>query len=170
VGLHNGHDRDNELALHGRAPFDRPTKVLPGWWGGVETQMASDGRVLYVPVNDLATVYDSGTRLTPPDPAAGRGRMVAIDVASGRIMWDRALPRTPYGAATISNDLVFTTTYDGTVWAFARTDGSVVWRTRLRAGSNAPVVLAGDTLIAAASIPTETQQPELVAYRLGAGG
>jgi alcohol dehydrogenase (cytochrome c) len=168
VGLHNGHDRDNLLALRGRAPFTRPTKVLPGWWGGVETQMASDGRTLYVPVNDLATLYDSGTRLEPPDPGTGRGRMVAIDVASGRILWDRALPRTPYGAATISNDLVFTTTYDGIVWALARSDGRIVWRTRLRAGSNAPVAIAGDTLIAAASVPSQTQQPELVAYRLGA--
>lgn len=168
VGLHNGHDRDNELALHGRAPFDRPTKVLPGWWGGVETQMASDGRTLYVPVNDLATVFDgSGERLTPPDPADGTGRMVAIDIASGRVLWDHLLPRSPYGAATISNDLVFTTTYDGTVWALARADGRVSWRTRLRAGTNAPVVLAGDTLIAAASIPSQTQGPELVAYRLG---
>lgn len=168
VGLHNDHDRDNLLALRGNVPFTRPTKVLPGWWGGVETQMASDGRTLYVPVNDLATVYDSGERLTPPDPADGTGRMVAIDVASGRVRWDRALPRSPYGAATISNDLVFTTTYDGIVWALARADGAVVWRTRLRTGSNAPVVVAGDTLIAAASVPAAGQAPELVAYRIGA--
>ncbi len=169
VGRHNGHDRDNLLAQRGRPPFDRPTKVLPGWWGGVETQMASDGRTLYVPVNDLATVYDDGTRLTPPDPARGTGRMVAIAIASGRVLWDRLLPRSPYGAATISNDLVFTTTYDGTVWALARTDGRVTWRTRLRAGTNAPVAVAGDTLIAAASVPTQTQGPELVAYRLEGG-
>jgi outer membrane protein assembly factor BamB len=166
VGLHNGHDHDNELVLRGKAPFDRPTQVLPGWWGGVETQMASDGRVLYVPVNDLATRYDDGTRLTSPDPADGTGRMVAIEIASGRVLWDHRLPRSPYGAATIANDLVFTTTYDGTVWALARTDGAVAWRTRLRAGSNAPVALAGDTLIAAASVPSASQQPELVAYRL----
>jgi outer membrane protein assembly factor BamB len=169
VGLHNGHDDDNLLALRGKAPFSRPTKVLPGWWGGVETQMASDGRTVYAPVNDLATVYDSGTRLRPSDPADGTGRMVALDVASGRVRWDRRLPRSPYGAATISNDLVFTTTYDGTVWALARENGKVVWRTRLRAGTNAPVVVAGDTLIAAASVPLNGEQPELVAYRLGAG-
>jgi outer membrane protein assembly factor BamB len=141
--------------------------VLPGWWGGVETQMASDGRVLYAPVNDLATRYDSGTRLTAPDPAEGTGRMVAIDVATGRVRWDRPLPRSPYGAATIANDLVFTTTYDGTVWALARDGGEVVWRTRLSTATNAPVAIAGDTLIAAASVPVNGRQPELVAYRLG---
>jgi outer membrane protein assembly factor BamB len=170
VGLHNGHDRDNLIALRGRAPFSRPTTILPGWWGGVETQMASDGRVVYAPVNDLATRYDSGARLTAPDPVAGTGRMVAIDIADGRVRWDRRLPRSPYGAATISNDLVFTTTYDGTVWALARADGAVAWRTRLSFNTNAPVVVAGDTLIAAASVPLEGQPPELVAYRLDAGG
>jgi outer membrane protein assembly factor BamB len=171
VGLHSGHDRDNLLALHGRYRPRGAQTILPGWWGGVETQMASDGAVVYAPVNDLATVYDSGARLTPPDPADGTGRMVAIDVADGHVRWDRRLPRTPYGAATISNDLVFTTTYDGTVWALARASGRVVWSTRLSAGgTNAPVAIAGDTLIAAASVPQEGRQPELVAYRLDAGG
>lgn len=167
VGLHNGHDRDNELVLRGRAPFTRPTTVLPGWWGGVETQMASDGKVIYAPVNDLATRYDSGTRLTGPDPADGTGRMVAIDIATGRVRWDHLLPRSPYGAATIANDLVFTTTYDGIVWALARDSGAVVWRTRLSTATNAPVAIAGDTLITAASVPVNGRQPELVAYRLG---
>ena len=170
VGIHNGHDDDNLLALRGKAPFTRPTKIYPGWWGGVETQMASDGRVVYAPVNDLPTVYRSGEDLTPPDAAEGTGRMVAIDIASGRVRWDRRLPRSPYGAATISNDLVFTTTFDGTVWALARASGEVVWRTSLSFPTNAPVVVAGDTLIAAASVPLEGQQPELVAYRLDAGG
>jgi len=170
VGLHNGHDNDNLLALRGKEPFTRPTKILPGWWGGVETQMASDGRTVYAPVNDLASVYDSGVRLQPADPTEGTGRMVALDVASGRVRWDHRLPRSPYGAATIANDLVFTTTYDGTVWALAREDGEVVWRTRLSVGTNAPVAVAGDTLIAAASVPLNGEQPELVAYRLDAGG
>jgi outer membrane protein assembly factor BamB len=170
VGLHNGHDDDNLLALRGRYHPRGPRKVLPGWWGGVETQMASDGKVVYAPVNDLPTVYTSGEDLTPPDPNDGTGRMVAIDIATGRIRWDHRLPRTPYGAATISNDLVFTTTFDGTVWALARGSGEVVWRTSLSYPTNAPVAVAGDTLIAAASVPFEGQAPELVAYRLDAGG
>jgi outer membrane protein assembly factor BamB len=169
VGLHNGHDDDNLLALRGRYHPRGPQKVLPGWWGGVETQMASDGAVVYAPVNDLPTVFTSGEALTPPNAADGTGRMVAIDIASGRVRWDRRLPRTPYGAATISNDLVFTTTYDGTVWALARDSGEVVWRTRLAFGTNAPLVVAGDILIAAASVPLEGQQPQLVAYLLDAG-
>jgi outer membrane protein assembly factor BamB len=172
VGQHNGHDRDGLLALQGRFHPRLPATVLPGWWGGVETQMASDGSTLYVPVNNLSTVYDSPTSLIAPrDPMRGRGEMVALDVATGRVLWDRTLPHSPYGAATISSDLVFTTTYDGTVWALRRADGEIVWRARLPGLTNAPVAVAGDTLIAAASVPSQGHEPRLVAYRLdGRGG
>lgn len=167
VGLHNGHDRDGVLAMRGDFHPRLPMKVLPGWWGGVETQMASDGATLYVPVNNLATVYTSPSTLTPPDPTTGTGEMVALDVATGRVRWDRKLPHSPYGAATISADLVFTTTYDGTVWALRRDDGRVVWTTRLPTGTNAPVAVAGDTLIAASTVPLEGGgELQLVAYRL----
>jgi outer membrane protein assembly factor BamB len=134
--------------------------------------MASDGSTLYVPVNNLSTVYDSPTSLIAPrDPMRGRGEMVALDVATGRVLWDRTLPHSPYGAATISSDLVFTTTYDGTVWALRRADGEIVWRARLPGLTNAPVAVAGDTLIAAASVPSQGHEPRLVAYRLdGRGG
>lgn len=168
VGVHNGHDDDALLAMRGRFHPHLPAIVYPGWWGGVETQMASDGSTVYVPVNDFGTVYDSPSRLTAPtDPSQGRGEMEALDVATGQVVWDRRLPFSPYGAATISSDLVFTTTYDGTVWALRRSDGVVVWKDRLPSQTNAPVAVAGDTLLAAASVPAEGQEPQLVAYRLG---
>jgi alcohol dehydrogenase (cytochrome c) len=171
VGIHNGHDDDNLLAIHGR--FSRlriGTKLYPGGWGGVETPMASDGRTVYVPVNNLPAIYTEMAYHPPsqPDPITGTGELVAIDVASGRVVWDRRLPHSPYGAATVVNDLVFTTTYEGTVWALRRGDGAVAWRARLGAGTDAPVAVAGDTLITAASLPLgEGQRLELVAYRLG---
>ena len=52
VGKHNGHDRDNELALAGQ--YDKmpqsPLTLLPGILGGVETQMAVEDGVVYAPV------------------------------------------------------------------------------------------------------------------------
>ncbi len=170
VGLHNGHDDDNLLAMRGQFSKLRVgAKLLPGGWGGVETQMASDGRTVYVPVNDFPGIYTEMAYKVPAqgDPIEGRGELVAIDVASGRVKWDRRLPHSPYGAAAVVNDLVFTTTYDGTVWALRRDSGAIVWSARLGAGTDAPVAIAGDTLIAAASIPLAAgQRLELVAYRL----
>lgn len=172
VGIHNGHDHDGLLAMRGELSRLRlGTKLLPGGWGGVETPMASDGTTLYVPVNNFPGIYRKMQYDTPPDqadPITGTGELVALDVATGRVKWDRKLPHSPYGAATVSNDVVFTTTYDGTVWGFDARSGKVVWRAALPAATDAPVAVAGDTLITAASIPLSSRQhPAIVAYGLG---
>jgi outer membrane protein assembly factor BamB len=167
VGQHNGHDDDNLLAMRSPERLARlPQRILPGWWGGVETQMASDGRTLFVPVNNFPIVWKTQERAAIENPMKGTGELVAIDIASGRVRWDRRLPHSPYGAATISSDLVFTTTYDGTISALRRSDGEVVWSARLPTGTNAPLAIAGDTLIAAASVSQHGAQPQIVAYRL----
>jgi outer membrane protein assembly factor BamB len=44
------------------------------------------------------------------------------------VLWDRKLPKSPYGDATVTNDLVFTTTLDGKVIAFNRRTGATVWQ------------------------------------------
>jgi outer membrane protein assembly factor BamB len=74
----------------------------------------------------------------------------------------------PLGGATVSNDLVLTTTFTGELIALSRQDGSVVWTAQLPAGSNATLAIVGNTLLAGAGIPlTATQHPVVVAYRLG---
>jgi outer membrane protein assembly factor BamB len=169
VGLHNGHDDDNLRAMRGQ-PIDLPAKIWPGNWGGVETQMASDGRTVYVPVVDLWIRYRSQVDWETQDILEGAGELVAIDVASGGVRWTRRLPHSPYGAATVANDVVFTTTYDGEVWAIEADSGAVAWHARLPAGSFSTVAVSGDMLITAANIPIATgQQPQLVAYRLRRG-
>ena len=168
VGLHNGHDDDNLLAMRGdTARLRFPLRVLPGNWGGVQTPMASDGDTVYVPVNNLYVVYSSQTVSAQQDLMEGTGEIVALDVASGRVRWDRRLPHSVYGAATVANDVAFTTTIEGVVWGISTRTGAVVWRARLPAGTIAPVGIAGDTLVTAASLPlAEGQRPAIVAYRL----
>jgi alcohol dehydrogenase (cytochrome c) len=174
VGRHNGHDDDSVRAMRGDySNIGYGRRMYPGDWGGVETQMASDGTTVYVPVNNLYAIYRSQTLPTQQDPLEGTGEMVAIDIASGRVVWDRRLPHGEYGGATITNDLVLTTTYEGTVWALDRRSGEVVWRAPLPAGSIAPVAVSGDTLLSAGGIAlNKRQRTQLVAFRLGgrAGG
>ena len=101
------------------------------------------------------------------DYAGNSGEFLAIDVASGRVLWTTKLPTMAFGAATVSNDLVFTTTFDGTVYAFSKKDGSIAWQGTLPTRTNAPLTIAGDTLVTAASYPAEAGQiPKIVAYRL----
>jgi mono/diheme cytochrome c family protein len=96
--------------------------------------------------------------------------MVALDLATGAVRWKTYLPTPAYGAATVANDLVFTTTFDGTVYALARDDGRIVYAGQLPAGTNATVAIVGDTLVTAASFPQGAgQRAQIVALRLGAG-
>jgi alcohol dehydrogenase (cytochrome c) len=162
VGLHR-----NDL---GPLPRRRVT-VCPGLLGGVETPMAYDDGRLFVPVVDLCG-WGSATgrqELTELDPTQGRGRLVALDAATGRTLWERRLPSPNFGCATVSNDVVFTSTYAGTVYAYAVEDGSLLWTGRLPAGLNACPAVVGDLLLVGAGVrlPERPQDaPKLVAFGL----
>jgi alcohol dehydrogenase (cytochrome c) len=160
VGLHR-----NDV---GPLPPHRVT-VCPGLLGGVETPMAyADGR-LFVPVVDLCGWGSATARqqVTSVDPSRGRGRLVALDAATGRTLWERRLPSPDFGCATVSNDLVFTSTFDGTVYAFATGDGTVVWHARMRAGVNACPAVVGDLVLFGAGIERpDGGTPEIVAFGL----
>jgi outer membrane protein assembly factor BamB len=172
VGVHNGHDPDGALALKHKLELKFPLTVEPGIVGGVETNMAVADGVVYAPVADLPSTWKSASSgLGAASFGAGRGEMVALDLGSGRILWDTKLSQMPDGDATVVNDVVFTTTFDGYLLAFNRTDGSIVWKQKLPAFTNAPIAIAGNTLITAASYPGgKGQTTEVVAFRLGAHG
>jgi glucose dehydrogenase len=161
VGLH--------LNDTGRLPREWVT-VCPGLYGGVLTSMAyGDGRV-FVPVVDLCAAGSAIDRIEVDelDVSRGKGRLVALDAGTGRILWQRRLPSPNFGCATVANDVVFTSTFDGTVFAFAADDGRQLWRARMRAGINACPAVAGDLLIVGAGVPPPGggRTTELVAFGL----
>jgi outer membrane protein assembly factor BamB len=168
VGVHNGHDNDDERALEGKLQLQVPYTVLPGEIGGVETNMAAADGVVYVPVDNVPTKYTSRTAVTgTPDLTTATGEMVALDLATGKQLWATPLPNMALGGATVSNDLVFTTTFNGEVFALSRKDGSILWRSALPAGSNSTLAIAGNTLIVGAGLPLKaTQHATVVAYQL----
>ena len=168
VGIHNGHDDDGELALEGKLNLAPPYPLEPGEVGGVETNMAAADGVVYVPVDNLPETFTSATqRVGASEFASGTGEMVAIDIATGNQLWATNLPQLALGGATVSNDLVFTTTFTGKVVALSRQDGSIVWTAQLPAGSNATLAIAGDMLLAGAGVGPGAA---LVAFELGAAG
>ncbi|HEY4277585.1 MAG TPA: PQQ-binding-like beta-propeller repeat protein [Conexibacter sp.] len=174
VGQHNGHDDDNMAAMRrdwSRLPDPNSSfRVLPGELGGVETPYASDGTTVYMPIVNLPGIVRKQVEGLAP-PGTGTGEMVALDVATGRIMWDHRFDQSVYGAATVSNDLVWTTTFDGRIFALDARTGDIVWQRRLPAGTNAPVIVNDDTVISAGSFPAgKGQAAQIIAYRLGATG
>ena len=94
--------------------------------------------------------------------------MDALDLATGKVVWTHTFTTPTYGAATVVNDLVFTTTFDGTLHALDAKTGAEVWTSKLPAGTNATVAVAGDTLVTAASYP-QGAEPARGRRRLHAG-
>jgi glucose dehydrogenase len=176
VGEHNGHDEDGKLKLeHKYKPPKGAFFVLPGSLGGVETNMAYDEGVVYAPGVNLATTEEFGTafgeptkhEIKTPTPS---GYIAAVDTKTGKKLWETKLPNYALGAATVTNDLVFTTVFGGTIVALQKETGKIVWEEQMPTGTNSPISIDGDVLLAVAGLPEGKSEPTIVAYKLGATG
>jgi outer membrane protein assembly factor BamB len=168
VGEHNGHDNDSQLALEHKITLTVPFTILPGSLGGILTDMAVAGNSVYVVTIDLPLTYTS-MKLPVPVKAAGplAGEVEALNLATGKVEWDTKVPALPLGAATVSNDLVFTTLFNGVLIAFNRSTGAIVFRLKLPTSANSPIAIAGNTVIVPAGGPTTGKasgNPQVVAY------
>jgi outer membrane protein assembly factor BamB len=155
VGVHR---HDTSRALKGR------TLVFPGTFGGVLTPPASADGIVYV-----ATLND-GDRLSPDEDSYHGGRLgerpgdiVAIDAATGAVLWSTSVPGDPTGAATVVDDLVLTATFQGTLVAIDRADGRIIWEDTLPGPVNGWMSISHRLVV----VPVERSSGhELVALRL----
>ena len=145
---------------------DAGVTVYPGTLGGMETPMAYKDGLLYIAYLDVPTTY-SPSAITGADLTHGEGGLAAVDVTTGKVIWDSHQTSLVLGGATVTNDLVWTSTYDGTILALDAKTGATVWSQQAPAGINAWPAVAGDTILIPAGVGT---QPQLIALRLGATG
>ena len=159
VGIHQN-DEVMELP-------DPPTgiTVFPGHFGGVETPMAYSEGMVYAPVVNLGSEATSQWSRTF-DFQEGTGELVAIEANSGDIVWAYEFDSMVFGAATVVNDLVFTSTYDGVIYAFDKYNGTLEWSYESPAGINAWPAVSEDKIIFPAGVQTGDQEPILIAFRL----
>jgi alcohol dehydrogenase (cytochrome c) len=180
VGVHSGHDNDGLLTENATptSPIPLPAKFVlePSVFGGIETPLASNGTTVFAAVNNLAVpmtvngVAESSKAFEASIPKA-TGEMIAVDQATGKVIWDDKLPSSAYGAATITNDVVFTTTYSGYLYAFNAATGAILLKTPLSSDSNAPVAVDRDYVLAGAGVQVpEGAKQLIIAYKLGATG
>jgi len=142
------------------------TRIFPGVLGGVETPMAYSDGVLYVPVVNMftdwtPTALDSSTI----DFNNATGELVAINAATGKILWINLFDTMVLGGATVINDLVLTAEYDGTIHAFKTDSGEAVFELKAPVGINGWPAVADETIVWPAGVG---ERPSLVALRLGA--
>jgi polyvinyl alcohol dehydrogenase (cytochrome) len=103
--------------------------------------MATDGDVVYASVSDVGRTRQDNNLLDPRryalDPAQGGG-LTALRVKDGTKVWYAAPQPCPAGApagcspaqpgaVTLIPGVLFATSYDGHVRAYAAADGKVLW-------------------------------------------
>src|SRR6185436_18786376 len=116
----------------------KPVDIFPGDFGGVETPMAYSAGRLFVPWSDFpARASSSGLASGfASNFADGKGGFSSIDAASGKVLWQHKLPFMDLAGATVANDVVFTATYDGTIYGYDAQTGKTLWTTKAPAGVN----------------------------------
>ena len=168
VGAHNGHDNDSLDVLEHRGTLKAPLTILPGPLGGVLTDLAVASDSVYVATLDLPLTFTTFTRAAATKAAgAPTGEVEALSLATGKVEWDRKPPQLPLGAVTVSNDLVFTTLYNGELIALNRGTGAIVYRGQVPTSTNSPIAIAGDTVVVPAGGPVTSTgggNPQVVAY------
>jgi alcohol dehydrogenase (cytochrome c) len=178
VGVHRGPGDAGLLTENATpdSPIPLPAEfsLEPGVFGGAESQLATNGSATFAAVNNLAVpltvkgVTESSQAFRAAIPRA-TGEMIAVNQDTGKVEWDDHLPSSPYGAAAVTNNVVFTTTYSGHLYAFNAATGAILLNRPLSAGSNAPVTIDGDYVITGAAVPL-SGQALIIAYKLGATG
>jgi outer membrane protein assembly factor BamB len=172
VGVHNGTDNDSALLLEHKIILKLPYTWEPGPLGGVLTNMAvADGSV-YVATVDVPVKSTTMSSVDGNAVAAGEtvsGDIEALNLATGAVEWDTKVDTMPLGATTVANNLVFTTLYTGKLIALNRTTGAIVYEQALPTTANAPIAIAGNTVLVPAGGPETSAKggggnPQLVAY------
>jgi alcohol dehydrogenase (cytochrome c) len=151
----------------------KPIDVFPGIFGGVETPMAYAANRLFVPWLNFPThASASGIAGGLGNFKTGTGGLTAIDPGTGKVLWQNKLPSENFGAATVANNVVFTSTYAGTIYAFDTKTGKTLWTTKAPAGINSFPAVTKDMLIVGAGGPGNLKNPQyqIVAYSLSGKG
>jgi len=128
-------------------PTNAQIPVLPSSIGGVETPMSYADGVVYVLANNSPSEIKNGLSTPVFSLNQSTADLLAIDINYGRILWDVPLPSGGFGGTTVVNDLVFTETQDGTMYAFKRDAGTQVWSYKAPAGINAFPAFAGNMMV-----------------------
>jgi alcohol dehydrogenase (cytochrome c) len=172
VGKHNGNDNDGLLLLEHKRTVRVPLTSEPGSFGGVLSNLAVGGTSVYVVTIDFAMKVEKRTTPVATVPASGLGGEVeALNLTTGAVEWDTKVSAFPLGAATVCNDLVVTTLLTGELIALNRATGAIVDRLKLPTSTNAPIAIAGNTVVVPAGglktgATAKRGHPQVVAYRL----
>ncbi|MDQ2812864.1 MAG: PQQ-binding-like beta-propeller repeat protein [Actinomycetota bacterium] len=168
VGAHSTSDSYPLEAMEHKLTLTAPYTILPGSLGGVLSNLALAGNTVYVATVDQRFTLTKMSYPLGGKDGRGAGEIEALNLTTGKVEWDTKVPAYPLGAATVSNDLLFTTLYTGVLIALDRTTGAVVYQHKLPTSANAPIAIAGNSILVPAGGPNlwgpKGGSPQLVVY------
>ena len=172
VGVHNGTDNDSRLLLEHKITIKVPYTFEPGSLGGVLSNMALADGTVYVATLDVPLIETKMTSVDgdgAPKGTVAAGEIEALSLATGKVEWDTKVSSLPLGAATVSNDLVFTTLVNGELIALNRSTGAIVYQRKLPTTTNSPIAITSNAILVPAGAPGASAKsgvpsPQLVAY------
>ena len=104
------------------------TLVGPGSsLGGIEWGTATDGQRIYVAI---ANRFQLPYTLVPSGQKITWGAWSALDVATGKILWQTADPTTgtiDTGSVSVANGVMYAGSYSGQMYALDTTTGKILW-------------------------------------------
>jgi polyvinyl alcohol dehydrogenase (cytochrome) len=104
------------------------TPVGPGGsLGGIEWGTATDGKRIYVAIADKDHLPYT---LTPSKQQITWGSWSALDVATGKILWQTADPTAgtmDTGSVSVANDVMYAGSYSGQMYALDTKNGEILW-------------------------------------------
>jgi outer membrane protein assembly factor BamB len=137
------------------------TKIYPVSLGGVESPVSFGHGKIFAPYIDHPMyLTPTGSDKSTPNPITeATGGLAAIDAATGEIVWDVKENSMVVNGAAVLNDVVLAGSLDGYLRAFDVKTGDKVWEFEAPAGLNAPIAIAGDTIVFAAAAPIIVATP-----------
>jgi outer membrane protein assembly factor BamB len=145
--------------------------VYPGYQGGIETPMAYADGVVYTGTNNLYAKW-APTISFPPGGglqpyAEGTCNLTAIQADTGKILWEQNFISEIFSGVTVVNDLVFTATYKGMIYAVNKDTGEIVWTYQAPGLVNSWPAVAGDNIVWPVGAGTA---PSVIAFDLATPG
>jgi mono/diheme cytochrome c family protein len=141
----------------------------------VISNMAAAKDNIYVPIanvpKDIASLDGAQLQNKLQGKSSNNGQLVALSADGGGVSWTKKLASVPLGAATVVNNIVFTSTLDGHVYGFNAGNGDTVFESKLPAGAVAPLAAFDGTLIVPAGfVHKKGQKAQVVAFTIGGLG
>jgi outer membrane protein assembly factor BamB len=150
ANIGSGSSRKNRISA---APVVADGRVFTIDSAAAVTATSTTGATLWS--TDLTASFDKGGGQSSGGLATagarvfattGYGELVALDTASGQILWRQRLDSAISGAPATDGDTVYVSGRDGSAWAVSAADGKVVWQVIGTPGKTAWVGTAAPTI------------------------